>query len=108
MHPQSSRGTEPGGPTLSGSRKRHLSPVAVPVAPSNQPGSKWGPLSAGSKPKKPKMVNYCYCITDQTACFIFFYFSPSFFLLLDNSLHVFAKYQAILSISLQNECHVFA
>ncbi|KAF3319814.1 Protein EMSY-LIKE 3 [Carex littledalei] len=59
MHPQSSRGahdTEPGGPALSDSRKRHLSPVAVPVAPPNQPGLKWGPSSAGTKPKKPKTV----------------------------------------------------
>ncbi|KAJ3707383.1 hypothetical protein LUZ61_011088 [Rhynchospora tenuis] len=58
MHPQSSRGAheaEPGGPALSGSRKRHLSPVAAPVAPSNQPSSNWGPSSTGTKSKKPKM-----------------------------------------------------
>jgi hypothetical protein len=98
MHPQSSRGTEHGGPTLSGSRKRHLSPVAVPVAPSNLPGSKLGPLSAGSKPKKPKTVNCCCCITGQndastSSIFLLFFF------LLDNSLHVSAKYQAILRVS---------
>lgn len=79
MHQQSSRGahdTEPGGPALSGSRKRHLSPVAVPVAPSNQPGSKWGPSSAGTKPKKPKTVIADIVLLDRVHVLSYFLFLP--------------------------------